>query len=582
MPERWFCQKIVTSILFLTITFGSDAGTLSPQESIIIERNQDRILQQHEQQQKAIEQQQKQQQKPSGLAIDRPELPQSTSTPDDTCFDISTVDFDGDTKLSSANLDSLRKPYLDQCLTLDDIDNLIRDVTNLYIDKGYVTTRAYLPEQDIQDGSLLINLVEGTIESVILQEGTYAEKKALQTVFPELEGKILNIRDLEQGLDQMNRLPSNNVTLELLPGKEVGTTSVQIKNKNQKSFRLYVGMDNSGSRSTGTAQRKFRLGKDNLFKVNDSWLFSISNDNLDSDIAKSRNIAVSFSVPYGYWTLSAASNYFEYTSSVASTNTTFSTSGNSFVNSISINRIVHRNQRSKTSFDIGVTSRKNLNFIQGNRIDVGSRKLSIGKLGLNHSHQLLGGLLTLNFVYERGLRILGALEDVPALAYGESSAQFEKYTNYLSYNRPIIIKNKTRALYSVMFSGQHSDDDLFSSEQISVGGQRSVRGFKEEILSGDTGGYIRNQLDIYLPQVKTSYLQHLFSNTNLYVAYDIGTIKKDAADVRERGSVSGWGIGLRKSSGALTWELTYAQALSSPSFINTRSYESFVNVGLNY
>ncbi|MDN3719644.1 POTRA domain-containing protein [Roseibium salinum] len=58
----------------------------------------------------------------------------------------------------------------DKCFALEQIFGLVRDTTNLYVDAGYVTSRAYLPEQDLSTGTLRIQVVEGRIEQVQLRQ----------------------------------------------------------------------------------------------------------------------------------------------------------------------------------------------------------------------------------------------------------------------------------------------------------------------------------------------------------------------------------------------------------------------------
>ena len=70
-------------------------------------------------------------------------------------------------------------------MTLKDIQLRVRDVTQDYLSRGYINSRAWLPEQDIPGGSLVIAVTEGRVETVTLDGH---QEKALKMAFPQAEG----------------------------------------------------------------------------------------------------------------------------------------------------------------------------------------------------------------------------------------------------------------------------------------------------------------------------------------------------------------------------------------------------------
>lgn len=67
---------------------------------------------------------------------------------------------------------------------IGEINKLMRDVTNYYVDKGYVTARVAIPQQDMKSGNLQILVIEGTIEDIILNENTWRDKAQVNMAFP--------------------------------------------------------------------------------------------------------------------------------------------------------------------------------------------------------------------------------------------------------------------------------------------------------------------------------------------------------------------------------------------------------------
>ena len=77
--------------------------------------------------------------------------------------------------------------------------------------------RAYLPQQDLSGGRLEIVVIEGKVSAIEVEDGDQ-QSISLGNVAPFIEGKALNLRDLEQALDQINRLASNSATVDTLHG----------------------------------------------------------------------------------------------------------------------------------------------------------------------------------------------------------------------------------------------------------------------------------------------------------------------------------------------------------------------------
>ncbi|WP_141562781.1 POTRA domain-containing protein, partial [Pseudomonas sp. ICMP 8385] len=85
---------------------------------------------------------------------------------DSRCFPIKTIELKGADSLSAADRERLIKPYIDQCLGVSQLNQLLKAVTDHYIDKGMVTSRAYLPQQDLSKGHLQVLVVEGKLEGL--------------------------------------------------------------------------------------------------------------------------------------------------------------------------------------------------------------------------------------------------------------------------------------------------------------------------------------------------------------------------------------------------------------------------------
>ncbi len=131
--------------------------------------------------------------------------------------------------MSPAERDALIKPFQGKCLGVAQLNELLKAITDHYIDKGLVTTRAYLPQQDLSKGDLQVLVIEGKLENLRSDAASGLSDRELAMAFPGKEGELLNLREIEQMVDQLNRLPSNQAQMELTPGQAVGGSDVVVK-----------------------------------------------------------------------------------------------------------------------------------------------------------------------------------------------------------------------------------------------------------------------------------------------------------------------------------------------------------------
>src|SRR5690606_2563731 len=179
----------------------ADAAADAAREAERIQREQQQRI---EQEQRAL----RERGPHSGIDIPLPQAPLPDPAAPDTCRDIHDISVEGAHRLSARAQRRLIAPYLDQCLTVTDIERLLSELTAAYVRRGYITARVYIPAQDLTTGVLRLLVVEGELESLTRADGD-THSLNLATAFPGLTGAPLNLRDIEQGLEQINRLPSN-------------------------------------------------------------------------------------------------------------------------------------------------------------------------------------------------------------------------------------------------------------------------------------------------------------------------------------------------------------------------------------
>ncbi|MBE69212.1 MAG: hypothetical protein CMO07_00315 [Thalassospira sp.] len=566
--RRYFVRCCIWGggLLFACMSFTTaQAQTPSQRDEII--RQQDQILRQQQEQFRSEDPLIPRQLPPGYEKPVLPDIPDSEENA--PCFDLQHIEIEG----WDTDLRPLVSRFEKTCIRKSDIDKIIEILTDYFVEHGFVTTRAYVPAQDLGSGILKLIVIEGTVEDISPSASEALTRGQMLSAFPGLQGKRLNLRDFEQGLDQINRLPNSNATVEFEPGSEQGKSVAVISNQVGKSWRASAGLNNSGSEATGELQQSYGGETYNWFGINDLISLSYGQDTEPASTLKaSRSKSVSLSVPYGYWLLSLSANQFDYRNQIEGSVQDFKSSGRSTTWRADVDRVLHRDQTSKTTLSSSFTYKKTKNYIEDVLLEVSSRRLTILGLNVNHSRRFGKGLVSASVGYEAGLKVLGAKED-DHRGIDEPEAQFEKYTadltviqNFDVLDTPLSVTTGAR--------GQWSPDTLYGTERISVGSLSTVRGFKESSISGDIGGFIRNEIAVRIP-VTQPEVSRVASEIQPFVGFDYGVISQDVSEPLEGGRLSGWSTGFKIRGPNLNLSLTYAQAIDAPSFVNHRNSEVY-------
>ncbi|WP_268800968.1 ShlB/FhaC/HecB family hemolysin secretion/activation protein [Pseudomonas huanghezhanensis] len=496
------------------------------------------------------------------------ELPGKQSTPsvepapvDIRCFTINTITLKGADALSASDRDTLLKPYLRQCMGVPQLNGLLKVITDCYLEKGLVTSRAYLPQQDLSKGHLDVLVIEGKLENIKGDAGSGLSPRELAMAFPGGEGQLLNLREIEQMVDQLNRLPSNQAQMELTPGQAVGGSDVLVKNTPQKLWRASLSRNNDGQRSTGEQQWNTGLEWDSPLGLSDQVMLRSGHDAMTDHQHASRNALFNYSLPLGWWTFSYTYNQSDYRSVAQANGFDFKQTGDSANHQMRAERVIYRDALSKTSLSVGFAHLRTNNYIEDSRLALSSNRISEVQYGFNHGRRVGSAFVNLDLGMQQGVSALGA-QDNGQPGPGEADVRYRKYTGTLSYLQPFKVWGESLTFTSLA-TDQRSEDVLFSAQRTSLGGSSSVRGMKDQFLSGDSGGYWRNDLRLTRP-LTLEWLRPAFAEYGTSFGYDQGVIRNDRYNGAEHGRVSSNAIELFARGQHVTASVTYAHLLERP------------------
>lgn len=489
-------------------------------------------------------------------------VPEAITDPapaDGRCIDVQRIELSGVTLLGPSLQHKLIRPYQEQCLTTAQLNLLLQDITHAYLERGHVTTRAYLPAQDLRSGILQIQVIEGRVEDV--DGADVLTPRELNMLLPLRRGAPFNIRSLEQAVDQLGQLPSRQVQFDLQPGEEAGGSRVVARGERSKPWRVGLSRHNDGQRSTGEQQWSSWLTWDSPLGLADQLNIRGSKDAVSDRYRHSASHGLSYQLPYGWWTFNYHYNHSYYRTRTEGQGFSFVLDGVSTTQALTAERVIHRDSTSKTAVNLGISHIRSRNYLDNHLLDVSSQRLTEYQLGFNHGRRIGSAFLNLDLGWQRGSGALDAQRKGSPKGW-QPVARYNKYTLTASYLQPFQLAGE-RFSFDSLFSAQRSEDVLYSPQRFSLGGLYSIRGYKDQSLTGDSGYYWRNQLRWSRP-VTWHWLQPLLQQYSLLAAYDLGAIRGDKYNHESSGRMASHAIELGAQGEHLALSLTSARSLSRP------------------
>ncbi len=485
-------------------------------------------------------------------------------------FQIDRIDVTGNTVLSQAQLDDVTRPFLGKRLGGARINLLLRRLTEAFVNKGLITTRAYLGEQNLRSGVLAITFVPGKIEAIRLNDQQLSPADAsaspdsgglltdigVKMAIPTAPGSTLELADLEQGVEQINRMRRNKAEMQILPGSTPGGSVIGITNKPGDRLWYSAGIDNYGSKQTGLNRTRFGIEADNLLGFQEILSFNYSGSR------ETNALVASASVPFGYNTFSYTNSLSEYQTLISDTALLY---GKTVASTWGWNRVLSRSQAIRTALDVTLSLRKADRDINNLLLD--PQKLTVLRVAGSALWRFLAqqrpATLSLEVGMSKGLNAFGANKDSPQITDSEAHSQFTKVDGNAALSFALPSPDVLQLAMRMQFNAQWTRQALFGSEQLFVGGMSSVRGFRESGISGDRGAYARNEL-IWSNAPAASDVR-----VEPYVFFDLGMTELIAE--RHTRKLSGIGAGLRMQlqAGKHAWtsEITLGRPVQQPDFL---------------
>ncbi|KXO87395.1 hemolysin activator protein [Acinetobacter venetianus] len=424
-------------------------------------------------------------------------------------------------------LNNHKKGIIGKCIGTQSLQNLVRYSQNELMKRGMITSQITALPQDLNTGLLELQLELGRLHRII-RANEQPSKLELNSALPFKENDVLNLRQLDQGLENLKRTTNRTLDIQIIPASTEeqtelnGYSDLLIKAEPLKKLNFNIGVDDSGSETTGKYIGNIGIGLNSPFHLNDAFNLNFSHSLDDFKKNMNQNYFISYQVPIHNYELNASFNQSEYDQYVAGYNSPILYSGKTQQSNLTLSHLLSRGSHYKTSLYGKAYHKRSQNFIENIEVEVQRRQTSGWNIGLQHRQYFGVASLDLGLDYRHGT---GALNAKPAAEeqirdiYGnlrpsEGYARAPLWSADLRLNYPFQILDYPLQ-YRLSWKGQYAPKILVPQDRFYIGGRYSVRGFDGDImLSGDNGHYLQQEMSF----------NSSIPNTQFYFGIDQGWV----------------------------------------------------------
>lgn len=459
---------------------------------------------------------------------------QQTSEARQATFQIKRFAFSGNQKISEAQLQQVVSPYLGEHQSVQDLLAAKAAILKAYSDAGYGLVAVGFPKRIESDGAVTLRIVEIKPGKVrVVGNKAYSEANVRAQIPALQDGEMPNQSDLSRQLFLANDNPSRNIQMNFAPGKEPSVMDVELAVRELNPLRYGVTLENTGNKQTGNTRVGGIIHHSNLWDKSHigavSFVTSLEKPN------QVQQLGLSYQVPLAAWGDSITFNASHSTVNSGLVANAFDISGQGQSVGAHYQRNLARDFYNKHILDVGLDYRAYKNTINFFGINLG---VNVDERPMGIAYQFSHA--DANKEYGAGIGYItnisgGSRND--NTTYAASRAGASANWDLLRFNASGKLRTESDWIVSAALDGQSSNKPLIAGEQYGVGGMRSVRGYAEREVTGDSGE--RLSLEVASP---------LLANAHRFVAFvDSASMRRNNPQIGElpSKSLTGYGVGWR-------------------------------------
>ncbi len=420
-------------------------------------------------------------------------------------FPIHQFNIKGNALISSAQLQEMVKPFTGEQRKYGDIQKALELIEATYRSLGYASVQVYVPEQDITQGEVIIDITETEIDQIITDDVEIFDRDNLLYSMPSLQvGYSPNNIAIARNVSLVNENPAKKVEAVMAMSEKEGKVDAKIKVKAEKPFSVTFTGDNTGNASTGDFRAGTTLAYANLFNRDQVMSFSYITSvtakqeippSLETHTDKVGVYAFNYQIPLYDWSSSLGFSAVYSNTNAGTVIIPGGSLGFAGQGLMLGSRYVYQLPR-KGTYSQKLTA--NLDYkhfdntcslvINGLALGCGSAGLDTEVLPLTLGYS--GNMLDAGRMYDIGFSVSHNLA-------GSPQSRFDAVLPDRHAPRDFTIGRANAGVFStfgksdwqwrVGVQGQWTETALLAGEQIGLAGGSSLRGLSERQLSGDRG-----------------------------------------------------------------------------------------------
>jgi hemolysin activation/secretion protein len=503
--------------------------------------------------------------------------PASASQPQpQDSFDIWEIRVLGNTSLTQIDVERSVYPSVGPKRTFQDIEKARDALVAAYRSHGFGAVFVDIPEQDVMDGVVRLQVTEGRLDRSRITGARYFANGRIRGELPALaKGQVLNTNDLQQQIQHVNRESADRTVVPVLrAGSTPGTVDVDLKVNDKVPVHATVDTNDRYTANSRHVRVGVNLSYDNLFQAFHS--LSLQYQTTPSEPSQYRVIAGTYLIPVG--DLSRLAVYVVDTNSDVAAVGALSVIGAGRIYGLKyIQPLSPVGSWYTQSVSFGVDYKDFRNTIH---LTAGTdlTPIKYGLWGATYSAniQTSATLTTFNLTPVLGIRGVVNKEDQFDYKRYNARANFFYLRASAQHERPLLLGTRVFARLSAQAAGE----PLIDNEQMSLGGFDTVRGYVEADALGDEGvsGSLEWRSPAFGPSLGESWgKSYLFSFFDAGFVRTLDPLPKQIA----RTNLSSWGVGFR-ATGLHGMQASFDWAKARQGTANTPAGASRVNFEFSY
>ena len=467
--------------------------------------------------------------------------PASRAQQDELRFDVWEFQVSGNTVLDAREIEKTVYPFLGPQRTVSDVEQARQALEALYRDAGYGTVVINIPEQDVEEGMVRLDVLEGAVDRLVVTGAEWFSPARIRQAVPSLaEGSVPLLPEVQQELAALNAASADrSVAPVLRPGRFPGTVEVELNVDDQLPLHGFVELNDRYTRDTTRTRLSAGLSYDNLWQRQHSASIGYQTAPEETEEVKVLYGTYTARLPGGRWLVSG---YAVTSDSAVSTVGTLGVIGKGQIYGARFIRPLPMLGSAFQRATLGIDYKdfdENI-ALEGNQPTI-ETPIAYGVLSAGWTITFPGeGRVTefsVNGVY--GPRFLGNDTTEFANKHFGARASFAHAGLTLSHEQDSWQATRLRML----LGAQLADSPMISNEQFAVGGVASVRGYLESQQFVDDGYWA--QLEWLSPDWLAGL--PLFDTGQLYAFMDAGggRIREPLPEQDDNFFLWSTGLGLR-------------------------------------